>query len=177
MSKPTIHLVIAAVLLVAAIGAYGVWFIVVDTENAKARSLATELATKSQDAGRIAEAKEALAALSIDEAAVASHFVSANDIVPFLGGLESTGAALGSDVEVVSVGGDGAKSGQGHLNLSVRITGTFDAVMRTLGAFEYGPYDIVLTNLTFDGGDSKWSAAATFSVGTGLVASSTPAKP
>lgn len=176
MRNPLIHLVLAFVALIIAIGAYGVWYVAVDTENAKARDLAGQIATKSQDASRIAEAKAALAALATDESAVGSHFISANDIVPFLGGLQSTGAALGTKVQVVSVGAAPAVAGQGHLNLSVHITGTFDSVVRTIGAFEYAPYDIRLTNLSLDtAAPGQWSAAASFSVGTG-PASSTPAK-
>lgn len=178
MKNTLIHLILAAVVLVLAIGAYGVWFVVVDKESAQARSLAGQINTRSQDAQRIAEAQTALAALAINEDAIATHYVSANDIVPFLSSLESTGKALGSKVDVVSVGADTTSSKVGHLNLSVHITGPFDSVMRTLGAFEYAPYDIVLTNLTFDTtGSSIWSAAVNLSVGTGVIASSTPKKP
>jgi hypothetical protein len=106
---------------------------------------------------------------------VYQHFVSASDIVPFLSSLESTGKALGSTVSVVSVGSDTSKTKVGHLNLSLSITGPFDSVIRTLGAFEYSPYDIVLTNLTLNNASaSSWTAAAAFSVGTG-VSSTTPA--
>jgi hypothetical protein len=175
MKNPLTHLILGIVLLLLAIAAYGVWFVVVDTENAKARSLAAEIHTKGQDATRIAEAKAALTALTANEDAISQHFISANDVVPFLGSLGSTGAALGSKVEVVSVGAAPATTGQGHLNLSVTITGTFDSVLRTLGAFEYAPYDITLTNLSLDTTDSAvWSAAASLGVGTG-PASTTPA--
>ncbi|KND51564.1 MAG: hypothetical protein AB202_03280 [Parcubacteria bacterium C7867-007] len=178
MKKPLTHLIVSLVLLIVAIGAYGVWFVVVDTESAKARALSAEIKTKSQDALRIAEAKEALAALAMNESAVNSHFISPNDVVPFLGGLGATGAALGSKVEVVSVGADNATAGQGHLNLSLRITGSFNAVLRTLGALEYAPYDISLTNLSFDtSGDSLWSAAVTVKVGTGPVVPKPVVKP
>ncbi|MDB5237093.1 MAG: hypothetical protein JWL88_195 [Parcubacteria group bacterium] len=176
MNKPFSHLILALVLLALSVAAYGVWFVAVDSENAKARSLAGDIQTKSQDATRIAEAKAALAALSTDEASVSAHFVSPNDIVPFLGGVESAGAALGSKVQVVSVGAAPVVSGEGHLALSVQITGSFDSVLRTLGALEYAPYDIVLTNLTLDTTGGGWAAAASFNVGTG-PASSTPATP
>lgn len=177
MRNPLTHLLIALALLVVSAGAYGAWFVAVDKENAKARSLAAEIETKSQDASRIAEAKAALSALATEESAIATHFVSANDVVPFLGGIEATGAALGSKMQVVSVGAVPATAGQGHLNLSVQITGSFDSVLRTIGALEYAPYDISLTNITFDTtGSGIWAAAASFSVGTGPDASSTPAK-
>ncbi len=176
MKNPLTQLVLSSVLLLVVIGAYGLWYVAVDTENANARERAGEIQTKSQDASRIAAAKATLAALATDEAAVGMHFVSANDIVPFLGGLQSTGAALGSKVEVVSVGAVPGVAGQGHLNLSVHIAGTFDSVLRTIGALEYAPYDIRLTSLSLDTATKNaWSAAVSFSVGTG-PASTTPAK-
>ena len=144
-------------------------------ENAKARQLAGEIQTKSQDATRIAEAKAALSALATNEDSVSTHFISANEVVPFLGSLGSTGSALGSKVDVLSVGADPVTKGQGHINISLHIGGSFDSVLRTLGALEYAPYDITLTNLTLDtAAKGMWSAAASFSVGTG-PASSTPA--
>ncbi|HEV7121750.1 MAG TPA: hypothetical protein VGN56_02915 [Candidatus Paceibacterota bacterium] len=177
MKNPLIQLALAFLLLVAGIGAYGIWFVAVDTENAHARDLAGQIQTKSQDATRIAEAKATLAALATDEASVGSHFVSTDDVVPFLSGLQNTGSALGSKVEVASVGAVPVQAGQGHLNLSLHITGTFDSVLRTLGALEYAPYDMRLTNLSLDtASKGVWSASASFSVGTG-PASTTPAKP
>lgn len=174
MKNPLIQLVLSAIVLVVVIGAYGVWFVAVDTENAKARELAGEIQAKGQDATRIAEAKAALTALSADEASVSTHFVSANDIVPFLGAVESTGASLGSKVDVLSVGAQPAVKGQGHISISLNISGTFDSVLRTIGALEYAPYDITLTNLTLNTADKgMWSAAASLSIGTG-PASSTP---
>jgi Tfp pilus assembly protein PilO len=169
MKNPLIQFGLAVVILVIAIGAYGVWFVAVDTENAKAREISSEIQTKSQDATRIAEAKAALTTLATNEASVSTHFVSANDVVPFLGSLESTGTALGSKVTVLSVGAEPVVKGEGHIAISVSITGTF--------ALEYAPYDITLTNLTLDTANKgAWSAAASFSVGTG-PASSTPATP
>ena len=81
----------------------------------------------------------------------------------------------------------------GHLNLSVSITGTFDAVSKTVGAIEYQPYNTSLTSLslstTANPGDTGtttattsqpvWNAAVVFSVGaittvaTSTVATST----
>lgn len=179
MKNPLIHLILAALALILAISAYGVWFVMVDTENAHARTLAGEIHTKGQDAERIVQAKAALAALATNEDSIAQHFVAGSDVVPFLGSLETTGKALGSKVEVVSVGADTGGKSQGHLNLSLHITGSFDSVVRTLGALEYAPYDIVLTNLSLDtASPPTWSVAATFSVGTGATATSTtPKKP
>lgn len=179
MKNPLIHLIAAAIILVVTIVAYGLWYVAVDTANAQARTLAGEIRTKGQDAERIAEAKAALTALAVNESSVAQHFVSANDVVPFLSSLESTGKALGAKVDVVSVGADtSGKDKFGHINLALHINGSFNAVVRTLGAFEYAPYDITLTNLTLDTtGAPDWSAAVSLSVGTGAIATSTHVAP
>jgi hypothetical protein len=87
--------------------------------------------------------------------------------------LQSTGTYLKSNVQVVSVSATPGTP-TGVLDLSLKIDGTFDSVARTLGAIEYGPYDITITSLTFDTNPSsvtattepQWSAAATYTVGT-----------
>lgn len=171
MKKTLIHFIGALLLLALLLAAYGAWFVVVDRQDAKTRGLRTEIATKSQDTARMAAAKATLTALASDEEAISERFVGTADVVPFLERLQSTGASLGTRVEIISVSADQGK-GRGRLNLSLRILGSFDAVMRTVGAFEYAPYDITLTNLVVDtqgaaGKEARgWGASAVFSVGT-----------
>lgn len=165
-----IHLALAAILLAGVLGAYMVWYASVGKLSAEAAALAEAIRTKSQESARVAAARVALASLSEDEAAMRAYLVREQDIVSFLGTLEDTGTALGSSVEVVSVGAD-TKDERGRLVLSLKITGSFDAVQRTLGAFEYGPYDSAIQSVTFDtvrteAGNAGWTAAATFTLGT-----------
>lgn len=165
-----IHVGISFLVLAAALGAYGFWWTVVSHTSAQASEMHTQVTARAEDARRIRAAQEALATIAGSEASVASHFVSTADVVPFLESLESTGSALGAKVEVVSVGAD-TREGHPALTLSLQITGPFDAVVRTLGAIEYGQYDIVLSNLALDTPNASqaspvWTAAAVFSVGT-----------
>lgn len=165
-----IHLVFAGTLLAAVLGAYGLWYASVGKLSVEAAALAESIRTKSQESARVAAARVALASLSADEAAMRAYLVREQDIVSFLGTLEETGASLGSNVEVVSVGAD-TKDERGRLVLSLKITGSFDAVQRTLGAFEYGPYDSAIQSVTFDtvrteAGNAGWTAVATFTLGT-----------
>jgi hypothetical protein len=171
MSKPLIHLVIAGVLLVAALGAYIGWYLVVSAaKNDAATATASVAAIEKQDAA-VAAAKDELALVVADEEAVRAYVLAPEDIVGFLEGLEATGKSLGSVVEVASVDPDP----NGTITVAIHLSGPFGAVMRTLGAIEYAPRDIRLKSLTLDTAPSQdvpaWSAAATF------VVASTPAAP
>ncbi len=165
------HTLLVIVVLIIAFSAYGIWYTAVSRKSAEASSLAAEIQTKHQDSERIKAAKDELQKISSEESLVNGYFVSTNDVVPFLETLQSTGKSLGSTVEVVSVSADPGKP-HAHLNLSLSITGSFDSVVRTLGAFEYSPYDTSLQSLTLDtpqtgtGKAAQWTAAATFVIGT-----------
>ncbi len=162
---------LAVAVLVGVLAAYGAWYVVVGQASATSAALATEIETKTQESARVASAREALATLATDEASIQAYFIRQEDIVSFLERLESSGSSLGSVVEVVSVGAEPGGE-RPHIRLSLKITGSFDAVMRTLGAIEYGPYDSAVTSVTLDtlpaenGPSGRWTAAATLTLGT-----------
>jgi hypothetical protein len=99
--------------------------------------------------------------------------------VPFLEQLTATGKYLGSNVNVVSVSASPSGAYE-KLNLAVTITGSFNSVLRTIGAIEYGPYDTSISSLSFDapvtgsvGSSSpQWTATALFMIGAQNSASS-----
>lgn len=163
--RSIINLIAVAVLCLLAIGGYALWYGIVANKSAEAAELRSRLGAHGEAGNRAAFARSALAELGPKEEETYRHLVAADDIVPFLEGLETTGDRLGSSVEVISV--TNSQTGDA-LALSLRITGSFDAVMRTLGAVEYQTYDTVLTSLTLDTlpeEGSAWSAAASFTVG------------
>lgn len=166
-----IQLAIALAVLVSVLSAYAFWYSLVGKSSVEAAALSEEIRTKSQDSARVAAAKVALESLAQDEAAMRAYLVREKDIVPFLSTLEDTGTSLGARIEVVSVSAD-SKGQRSQLQLSLKITGSFDAVLRTLGAIEYGPYDSAIQSVTFDtvpaeaAAASAWTAAATFTLGT-----------
>lgn len=164
-----IQLVVAIAVLAVVLGVYSFWYSLVGKASVEAAALTEEIRTKSQDSARVAAAKVALESLAKDEAAMRAYLVREQDIVPFLGTLEDTGTSLGAGVEVVSVSAE-PKGERSQLQLSLKITGSFDAVLRTLGAIEYGPYDSAIQSVTFDTvpseGTAAWTAAATFTLGT-----------
>jgi len=148
----------------------------------RATLLTQEVGSKTAELVRATNVHEALSSLTRDEDALNQYLIGKEDIVTFLEGIQSVGKPFGASVDVLSVSNDVA-SGHQRINLSLTVTGTFDAVMRTLGLIEYGPYDSVINNVTLNsaGVDAKknslWTAAVTASVGMKSVSSATSTKP
>ncbi len=169
------HALIAFGIFVVALSLYAAWYAQVGKESAVAVSLADKINAKKESRTRTQEAKDELERALEDETAVKNYFVDTENVVPFLERLQDTGAQFGADVEVESVSAKTQKeTGEPHdaLELALRITGTFGAVERTLGAIEYQPYDTVITQLSLNtsaaGASStpQWAATLTARVGT-----------
>lgn len=164
MSRSLIHLLIAFGILAAVGGLYAFWYYQVEKEAKESATLLAQIQANVQSAVIASETGDALVALAADEAAIDGYRIKLADIVTFLERIEGTGRSLGSAVEVVAVAD---KPGpDGRIELTVRIIGSFDTVLRSLGAIEYGPYDSRVTNLTFDtpSDGGAWTAVATMSV-------------
>jgi hypothetical protein len=168
-----IELFIALLIFAGVLGAYAFWYVAVGDASVEAAALSKEIQAKGLESSRVSGAKDALALLADDEASMRGYLVRQEDIVPFLSMLEEKGSFLGSVLEVASVSEEtSAGSGRGRILLALKITGSFDAVLRTLGAIEYGPYDSSVSNITLDtsagepGTAPAWTAVATFALGT-----------
>jgi hypothetical protein len=168
--RALIQLLCALLLLLALGGAYAAWYAEVGKMSGRAAALARDLSVKGSETAQLADARDALERLAADEGAMRAYRVAESDIVSFLSALETTGTSLGSDVEVVSVSAEPGENPAIQLSLSIR--GSFDAVLRTLGAIEHGPYDSRVEQVTLDtvpqedGAPGAWTAAATFRIGT-----------
>jgi Tfp pilus assembly protein PilO len=173
--RPFIPLIIALLVLLAVGGLYGFAYQQLEAGKEKAATLALQLDGRTVEFARLTQARAALASLASDEEALHQYSIRKESIVPFLEQIQSVGKPLGATVDVISVG-DEKNPIHARVALSLTISGSFDAVMRTLGAIEYAPYDAVVTNASLDTieGSKLWTAAVTYSVG---VATSTPAKP
>lgn len=160
---------VAGVALGAALGAVVVSALVTEEAKSTLQETRTRISEAHTQVQSVEAAKAALPVLAEAEQVLTGRVVRPKDIVPFLESLERQGTAQGAKVEVLSVtGGDGAP----RLTLSLKIAGTYDAVMRTVGRIEHRPEDIVLTSLTLDAdtteagaASGKWTAAAVLSVG------------
>lgn len=175
MNKPLIHLVIALVLLVGAVGAYVFWYMHVTALRGEVAALTAQATTAEVGATEISAARAQLSTLAADEAFFSSYFVSTSTLVSYLEHVEATGRSLGSDVEIVSVTPGGKNDTR--ISVSFKAVGSFAAVMRTIGAIEYGAYDAYVTSITIDtnaASEGDWSATGAISVGMGPSAPKAP---
>jgi Tfp pilus assembly protein PilO len=162
---------IALLLLLVGIGVVVLGFLFISKGTKNVETVAATVSEKRQETLRVALAKAALPKLAESEALLDAHTVRAQDIVSFLGGLETQGKATGATIEVVSVSPEQATE-RPRLALSIKITGTFDAVERTLGTIEYGKYDAVVSSVTLEASKDAqaksptWTAFVVLSVAT-----------
>ncbi len=177
MNRPAIHLFIALGILAAACVGYGVAYHALGTLSASVAALTDEVAAKKESASAEALAAQELDRLALEEMRIRDYFVAPDNIVSFLETLQAKGVALGSVVTVVSV--SAVPTPRPHLDLSLRVDGSFDVVMRTIGSIEHSPHDITVTSLVLDVIDTEaadapsgWTATMKMDVGT--ATSTTP---
>jgi hypothetical protein len=172
-NKSIIRLLGAAVLLVLVLAGYGFWYAIVSTESEQAGVLSAKIAEQNNAATKSAQAKSELTLLTSQGATIDQYFVQTNNLVPFLEQLQSLGKFLGSNVQVASVSAEPG-SPYGQLNLSLGITGSFDAVVRAIGAIEYEPYNVSISSLSLNTSPNpdpnastspQWNVAAVFVIG------------
>lgn len=127
--------------------------------------LQNQIDEKNERVSRIASSRVALEEIANDEAVVRSYFISENDIVAFIDGLQARGLSQGAVVKVLSVS-------TGNINmkpsfiLTLTVTGAFDAVMRTAGMIEYSPYNLTISKFSLFKEDKKtWKANIELVVG------------
>lgn len=168
MNPSLTQLTLAAAMLTLALLGYGWGYNLVAGESATAAGLSQSIATKTETAQRANALEAALAQLESSQSTVEGYFISESNIVSFLGELQTLGTDIGSKVSVVSVGAPSSKSSQ-TLSVSLTIDGSFDAVMRTIGAIENAPYAISVVSAVVssrsDVTSTSWSAALTIAVG------------
>lgn len=165
MKTPLMHLLITCSVLVAVFVGQGVWYSIVAKKSSAVSALQSQINTKSEAAGRVASSRAELAKITDDEITVRSYFVSENDIVSFIDGLQEKGLSQGTVVKVLSVSAGGT-SVRPTLSLAVTVTGEFSAVMRTVGSIEYSPYDLSILKFSVIKSDKKiWLANLELIVG------------
>lgn len=165
MKTPLLHILIACSVLVAVFIGQGFWYSIVAKKSSAVAALQGQINEKSEAAGRIASSRAELAKIANDEITVRSYFISENDIVAFIDGLQERGLSQRTIVKVLSVSAGGTNVRQ-TLSLAVTVTGAFDAVMRTIGSIEYSPYDLSISKLSVMKSDKKtWLANLELIVG------------
>ncbi len=164
-------LIISLILLLALSGLYGFGYYTLEKDATQVATLTSQIDVKKTQLDNLARAHAALATLVSDEATLNQYSVGKEDVVPFLESLQATGKPLGARVDVISVGNEKAGA-HNRIALALSLTGSFDGVMRTLGAIEFNPYDGVITSLSLNttpaavsSASSVWTASTVYSVG------------
>ncbi len=147
MKTSLIHFSIALIIFIATFSVYGFWYSAIAKKSATVAMMESQIKTKIESASRIAAARVALVDISGSEAKMQSYFVSESEIVAFINDLEARGRAQGTSVAVLSVSTASEDANQA-LTITLKVRGTFEAVMRTLGSIEYAPYYLRIRTLS-----------------------------
>ncbi|MDB5244856.1 MAG: hypothetical protein JWN18_726 [Parcubacteria group bacterium] len=164
MKSAVTHLIITSCIALGAVGAFTAWYLFVQHTRAHVADLETQIARKIENSQRIAEARASLAEIAGEEAAIQSYFVPEANVVPFIDSLEAEGHTFGTLVKVTAVSKANVKS-RPALTFALTVGGSFDSVLRTVGAIEYSPYNVSITALALTRDDKGvWAATLTITV-------------
>lgn len=165
MKSPLTHLIIAFLMLVSLLAGYGVWYTALSNKSSQVATLQGQITAASLAINRAVSTRSAIAEIADDEAVIRGYFVPETAIVSFISDLEARALAQEAVVSVLSVSTGGSKT-EPALLLSLKVTGTFDAIMRTVGAIEYAPYAISVSSLSVgQNTQDGWQASLSLSVG------------
>lgn len=174
MKSHLIHLVIVLMTGIAVLIGYGFWYATIASKSAAVANLQSQIIAKTETMSRIASARASLAEIADAEATVQSYFVPETGMVTFIDGLETQAKTQGATTSVLSVS-TGVINTQPIFTLALAITGAFDAVLSTVGAIEYAPYDLSVSGLSLvQNGKNSWQANLNLTVGSIQTATSTP---
>ena len=148
-----------------ALSLYGYWYAVISEKSVRVAELQGQIDAKTETAKRIASARATLSDIADDEATVKNYFVPETGVVPFINDLEKRARAQNASLKVLSVSTAGGAK-QPVLMLSLAVEGTFDAAMRTVGAIEFAPYDLVISKFSMgENGKGVWNVSFEIMVG------------
>lgn len=175
MKSPIVHFSAAFTVCAFALTGYWFWYAAVAEKSASVAALQNSIDASVNAASRAALARAALADLEGDEALMRSYFVSETGVVAFINGLETLGRATDSTtVSVLSVSTAADAAARPAFKFALLVKGTFDGVMRTVGAIEYLPYIVSVSSLSIaKNSKNDWQANLVFTAG---AATSTPTK-
>jgi hypothetical protein len=165
MKITLIHFIVAIAVCIGVLVGYGFWYTILSKKSADVSALQTQIDTKTDAVARIASTQTALTEIIGDEDLLQSYFVPETGVVSFIDELEDRGRTLGASVDVLSVS-TGGTAAQPILTFALSIRGTFDAIMRAVGAIEHAPYDLIVTKLVLGQEEKEgWQAQMNITVG------------
>lgn len=176
MKSNVYHLLVAVVVALAAFAGYEFWYSAVAAKSAVVAGLQSRVIARAETADRAAAARAISADIAIDEAVVRNYFLPETGVVAFIDSLESQGKVIGVSVQVLSV--SATTAGRPAFVVSLTCKGTFDAVMRAVGAIEFAPYDLSLSGFSLmqDAPDT-WHADLKLRIGSAATATSSARMP
>lgn len=173
MKSHRLQLVVALVIAGIALAGCRFWYAAVAEKSKAVADLQGQIAAKTTSLQRGTSARAALAEMANDEAVLQKYVVPGTGVVAFIEELQSQGNSLGSTVNVLSVS-TGSVNTQPTLILALSVTGTFDAVIRTIGAIEYAPYKLSVSGLSLEqDGRNSWHATMDLIVGSSNATTTT----
>ncbi len=181
MRSPLFHLSVWILICATTLIGYGFWYATVANKSVTVANLQNQINTKANTSMHVAAARAALVEIAGDESLVQGYFVSEMEVVSFIDNLEALARTQTAVLKVLSVS-TGGTAAQSNLVLlfSISVDGSFDAVMRTIGAIEYAPYDISVSELSMEKyGKDAWHADLKLIIGSMSTseATGTPAMP
>lgn len=147
MTSPLTRLIAALTVFIVVFVGYGIWYATIAAKSSTVADLENQITAAMVTTSRIASDRATLAKITGDETAVQNYFVPETSVVAFINDLEARGHAEAASVSVVSVS-SAEGTAQPTLILALTIHGTFDAVMRTIGAIEYAPYALSISKIS-----------------------------
>jgi hypothetical protein len=175
MKSPLTHFIIASIVCVIVLAGYCFLYSVIASKSNSVANLQNQINFETETASRAASAHAAIAEIESDEKTVSDYFVPETGVVAFINNLETVGNSHGTNVKILSV-----STGNGTLptlDFSLVVKGTFDSVMRTVGAIEYSPYDLSISEFSINQDEKRvWQANLELVVGSInlITATSTP---
>ncbi len=160
-----LHLLSASSVCTVAVIGYGFWYAAVDAKSVAVATLESQVIAKTTTVNRVASSRASLAGIRGDEVTIWNYFVPETGVVAFIDALQVRGEARGATVDVLSVSSAGTATPEQSLVLSLSVSGTFGAVMGTVGAIEYAPYNLRISELSITKGKDEWRASLTILVG------------
>jgi hypothetical protein len=179
MKSSLFYLMLWLSVCVATLGGYWFWYSTVADKSVAVASLENQINTRTEASVRIAAVRTALSEIAGDESIVQGYFVPETAVVSFINNLEARARAQKAVMKVLSVSTAGTTK-QPMLVLTLSIDGTFDSVMRTVGAIEYAPYNLSISKLSLGKQEKgNWRADIGLMISSvpAVTATSTPAAP
>lgn len=173
MKGPQLHFVGACILCVIVSIGYVAWYNLIKDTSMQIALTEDQLRAHTQTEKRIAAARASLTQIDGYDAKIRNYFLEESAVSAFIDKLQSDAENKKVKLEVLSVGKEPV-SGHPMLSLTLSITGTFDAVMRTTGGIEYAPYAMSISAYSIQNqSPNVWHATMTLAVGLASTTAST----